>query len=185
MAGRDHVARAAEDRSRAFRRRGLLSISFVGNAMLGSLRNKEALHSHCRDNRRLRGSLVCKLSHRRLKPRRNQYHRQSGLPRPDLSRLRRDRFLPADGAWLELSHQPRVLGRITGDRGLAHRHGPVGRDPGAARGARIRLADRRRADGRAQKKASASVSRTDGSQRARSLAARASYTTWRGGAPAR
>ena len=69
--------------------------------MLRSLRNKEALHSHCRDNRRLRGSLVRKLSHRRRDPGRGQYHRQSGLPRPDLPRLHRDRFLPADGAWPE------------------------------------------------------------------------------------
>jgi hypothetical protein len=176
--------RSRRDRSRAFLRRVGVSHSFVRDAMLGSLRNKEAVHSDRRDNRRLRGSLVCKLPHRRCEPRRGQCHRQGGLPHPDLPRLRRDRFLSADGAGHQLRHRQRVLGWIARHGRLARRHGPVGRHPGAARGARIRRADRRCADGGARKDATASVSRTDGPQRTRSLAARASHVTRRSGAPA-
>ena len=184
MAARDCFRRPPRIEG-AFSSARRLPISFVGDAMLGSLRNKGALHSHCRDNRRLRGSLVCKLSHGRRDPRRGQHHRQSRLPHPDLSRLHRDRFLPADGARPEIPHRRRVLGGIARDRGLARRHGPVGRDPGLARSARIRRAYRRRADWGAGKEAPESLSGTGASQRARSLAARASYAAWRSDGPAR
>lgn len=139
---------------------------------LGSMRNKEAAHSDRRDHRRRRASLVCKLSGRRREPWRCQRRGQSGPPHPDLACLRRDRFLSADGSRYQFGHWRRVLGRIAGDSRRARWHGPIGRHPGAPRGASIGRAGRRRDNGPRKNPASRMSKAAIAISRAHSLAPR-------------